>query len=317
MLHRWLLRGLRPERLPHLRRPEDVGVPVQAVSDIRMQAVDGASLFAWFIRPDAAPRQGAPSLIVLHGWGSNASELLPGAEALRQAGFALLLLDARCHGRSGEAEFTSMPRFAQDLGAALDWLKQQPGIDADHVVLVGHSVGAAAALLLASSRLDVRAVIGLSVFAHPADMMRRWMRAKRIPMWPLGHWVLSHVQEVIGFRFDDIAPLRTLLAVRSPVLLVHGLDDEVAPIDDLHRLQGAAQGRDVTTVVLPGVGHDLSEVLAQAVLPRVMAFLAGLKGPVDQAATQVNAGCGCRSGRRPLHQRSGSSGLSSSRRRHR
>lgn len=275
-LHRWLLRGLRPERLPHLLGPQDVGVPAHATEELRLRAADGASLFAWFIRPDTTPPQGAPALIGLHGWGSNASELLPGAEALRQAGFALLLLDARCHGRSDEADFTSMPRFAQDLGSGLDWLNRQPHIDPAHIVLVGHSVGAAAALLLSSSRSDVRAVIGLSVFAHPADMMRRWMRARHIPMWPLGHWVLSHVQEVIGARFDDIAPERTLLKVDAPVLLVHGQDDEVAPIDDLHRLQRTAQGRDVTTVVLPGVGHDLSEVLAQSVLPEVMAFLVGL-----------------------------------------
>lgn len=280
LLHRWLLRSLRPERLPHTRQPVDVGVPAHAVTTPALTAVDGAALFAWCIRPDAPAGERVPAVVALHGWGSNASELLPGAEALRQAGFALLLIDARCHGLSGEAEFTSMPRFAQDLECALDWLQHQPDIDADRIVLIGHSVGAAAALLLASRRPDVRGVISLSAFAHPADVMRRWMRARRIPMWPVGHWVLTHVQQVIGARFDDIAPQHTLPAVQAPVLLVHGDADEVAPVSDLHRLVEAGRGRDVSTLTLPGVGHDLSGVLAQDILPGVTRFLARLGQPV-------------------------------------
>lgn len=273
LLRPWLLRGLRPVRLPHVRQPVDVGVPLQAVKVLSLPSVDGSALFAWFIRPDAGQLGGSPALVVIHGWGSNASELLPGAEALRRAGYAILLLDARCHGLSGEAEFTSMPRFAQDLETGLDWLQQQPDIDPGRVTLVGHSVGAAAALLLASRRSDVCGVIGLSVFAHPTDVMRRWIQSRRIPMWPVGHWILDSVQEVIGARFNDIAPVHTLREVRTPVLLVHGQIDDVAPVEDLHRLLLSGQGRNVRALVLPGVGHDLSCELERSVLPVMIDFL--------------------------------------------
>lgn len=273
LLHRWLLRGLRPARLAHVRQPEDVGVPSQAVRVVRLPTVQGSWLFAWFIRPDASPHEGSPAVVVIHGWGSNASELLPGAQALRQAGHAILLLDARCHGLSDDVDFTSMPRFAEDLETGLDWLQQQPGIDPGKVSLVGHSVGAAAALLLASRRSDVAGVVGLSTFAHPADMMQRWMQARRIPSWPVGRWILSHVQEVIGARFNDIAPTQTLPLVKAPVLLVHGQGDEIAPIEDLHRLLMAAQGRSVRSLILSDVGHDLSLELERQVLPEVIDFL--------------------------------------------
>ncbi len=278
-LHRWLLRGLRPERLPHLRRPDDVGVPAWAVSEPTLQAADGAPLFAWFIRPDAAPPEGAPALVVMHGWGSTASELLPGAEALRQAGFALLLLDARCHGRSGDAEFTSMPRFAEDIESALAWLRQQAAVDASRLILLGHSVGAAAALLVASRQEDICAVVSLSAFAHPGDVMRRWLRAHHIPMWPLGQWILTHVQQVIGANFDDLAPERTVRGVRAPVLLVHGERDDVVPIDDMRRIRQAAS-RPVQALGIPLVGHDLSVALDDAIVPRVLRFLAEATKPV-------------------------------------
>ena len=84
--------------------------------------------------------------------------------------------------------------------------------------LLGHSVGAAAALLHASRHHDVRAVVSLSAFAHPREVMRRFMAEKRVPYPVLGWYVLRHVQRVIGVSFDDIAPLTTLARVRCPVL---------------------------------------------------------------------------------------------------
>ena len=55
-----------------------------------------------------------------------------------------------------------------------------------------------------------------------------------------------------------------------------GEDDEVAPVSDLQRLLVAGRGRDVTALTLPGVGHDLSVVLTEAVLPGLLGFLDSL-----------------------------------------
>ena len=59
--------------------------------------------------------------------------ILPGvgvaAQAMRllhERGFALLLVDARCHGQSDGDTFASLPRFAEDIDAALAWLAGQP-----------------------------------------------------------------------------------------------------------------------------------------------------------------------------------------------
>jgi pimeloyl-ACP methyl ester carboxylesterase len=96
-----------------------------------------------------------------------------GGAALHAAGFAVLLIDARCHGRSDDEAFTSMPRFAEDIAAGLAWLRLQPEIAGDRLALLGHSVGAAAALLHACRHHDVRAVVSLSAFAHPRGHMSR------------------------------------------------------------------------------------------------------------------------------------------------
>lgn len=54
--------------------------------------------------------------------------------------------DARCHGNSDDAPFTSTPRFAEDNDAGLRWLHTRDGIDGKRIALLGHSVGAAAAI---------------------------------------------------------------------------------------------------------------------------------------------------------------------------
>ena len=183
-------------------RERESGVPVGLPwREVKIPTARGKTLFGWFIPAGAR----APALAVLHGWGGNAEMMLPLAKPLHKAGYALLFFDARSHGRSDGDSFASLPRFAEDLENALDWLHVQPEVNERLVGVIGHSVGAGAALLSASRRQDVVAAVSVAAFAHPAGIMRRWLQFKRIPFWPLGAYILYYVQRVIGHRFDDIA----------------------------------------------------------------------------------------------------------------
>lgn len=281
--HALILRGLRAPRLAHQRTPADVGLTAQA---LRLPTAQGKTLFAWFVPvPSQTP---SPAVVVMHGWGANASLMLPALAPLHAAGFAVLLLDARCHGQSDGAPFTSLPRFAEDIEAGLDWLRQQALIDAGRLSVMGHSVGAGAALLCATRRADVRAVVSLSAFAHPREIMRSFLAEARIPYPVLGWYVMRHVQAVIGARFDDIAPLRSMTRLRCPVLLVHGTEDAVVPFADAQRLL-AAGPPGLTQCLRVSGGHDPSEALA-AHIPALMNFLqqAMCAHPHDARAIQAD-----------------------------
>ncbi|MDP2008134.1 MAG: alpha/beta fold hydrolase [Rubrivivax sp.] len=259
--HRAILHGLRAPRIGHAAWPDTTGLAHGTVRQAHIAGPRGRQLFAWLV--SAADAGGgappAPAVLVMHGWGSNAAEMWPVVQPLHAAGFAVLLIDARCHGLSDGEAYTSMPRFAEDIAAALGWLRTQPGIAGDRIALLGHSVGAAAALLHAARHGDVRAVLSLSAFAHPHEVMRRFMATWRLPYPVLGWYVLRHVQRVIGARFDDIAPLRTLARVRCPVLLVHGRGDRTVPFSDAQRLLACAP----QATLLPVDGdHDLRHSLA-------------------------------------------------------
>lgn len=262
LAHRAILHGLRAPRVHHTLCAADLRVPAGLVRDFVMPGPGGKSLMAWLVMPTGKALSAAtlpvPAVLLMHGWGGNAAMMAPVVQPLHAAGFAVLLIDARCHGHSDGEPFTSMPRFAQDIGAGLAWLRRQPGIAADRVALLGHSVGAAACLLHAAQHRDVRAVVSISSFAHPQEVMRRFMADRHVPYPVFGWYVLRHVQKVIGTRFEAIAPLHTIAQVRCPVLLVHGLHDTTVPFDDAVRLQTASP----QTQLLPLSGdHDLRECL--------------------------------------------------------
>jgi len=258
-------RGLTAPRLPETADPGPL--PWRAV---HLPAANGKRLFTWFI--PAAP--GAPALVVMHGWGGNAEMMLPLAAPLHAAGYSLLLVDARCHGRSDGDTFASLPRFAEDIEAALAWLREQPEVDSGALGVIGHSVGAGAALLVAARQPELRAVVSLAAFAHPAAMMRRWLATLRIPYWPLGAYILAYVQRVIGFRFDAIAPRNTIARVACPVLLVHGLEDETVPVEEAREIHAARAGDAVELLLIPGSHDDYGDIGLQ---------FAGLRDFLDRA----------------------------------
>ncbi|GAA4408343.1 alpha/beta hydrolase family protein [Quisquiliibacterium transsilvanicum] len=300
LLHRALLRGLRAPRLAHDPPIAQLAQLAQGtrhalrLETLRLRGARGQTLAAWLLTQDlrgpahasatsatSATRepsaQPLPAVLAMHGWGANASTLWPAVDPLLAAGFAVMLVDASCHGESGDEDFTSLPRFAEDIATALEALCAHPAVDRDRIALLGHSVGAGAALLHAARSTEnpaagpcpVRAVVSLSAFAHPAEMMQRWMAEHRIPRRVLGNAILGHVQQVIGERFERIAPVNTIAALACPVLLVHGRHDTTVPMADALRLRDAQPRAELLVV---DADHDLRAALAPQGA-RIVAFL--------------------------------------------
>ncbi len=232
---RWLRLALTPARMPHA--PLDATWQASGLQAVWLPTVRERQLHAWWWPQTQPQPQQAKLAVLMHGWGGNASNLLSTAQLLHAQGWHVLLPDARSHGLSDGDGYSSLPRFAEDMHAAIDWLKRHvptpistPTSATQTLALIGHSLGAAASILCASQRSDVQAVVSVSAFAHPEQVMRRWLAHYRLPFWPLGWGVNRYIEYVIGHRFNDIAPLSRLHQLRCPVLLVHGLSDTIVPM---------------------------------------------------------------------------------------
>lgn len=104
----------------------------------------------------------APAVVFAHGWGS--SKASPrnraAAEVLRTEGIAAFLFDFTGHGDSEgtEADSTESQHVA-DLREAIDTLAGVDDVDPHRVAVVGASSGAAAAVVVAAERPDLRALV--------------------------------------------------------------------------------------------------------------------------------------------------------------
>jgi pimeloyl-ACP methyl ester carboxylesterase len=264
---RVLARFFRVQRVGLELGPSSIGLDAE---DVTIAGPNRRTLKGWFVAcpGDGRPR---PAVLVIHGWNSAASVMLPIASLVHAAGAHALFLDARCHGRSDDDRFASMPRFAEDIEAGLRWLRGDARVEPACIVLLGHSVGAGASLLVASRDPRVAAVVSVASMAHPGTLMRARMHARGIPA-PLITVILREIERTIGAPFDTFAPTSTISRIRAPILLVHGGRDDVVPLTDATRLADASAGH-ARLLVAPEADHASLDAFLLAA-PEMTSFVA-------------------------------------------
>ena len=212
----------------------------------------------------------APVVVVIHGWGANASLMLPFAGPLHHAGFHTFFIDARGHGLSESDDYASMPRFAEDLEVAIDWVQSNPRVT--DVGVLGHSIGAGAAVLTASRRPDVDALVCASGCADVWEVMTQHGAFERMPT--PASWAMRRAMEAVAkTTFEEVAPERVISEVNAPTMIVHGDADEVVPLSGEQAYRLAEARGETELLVVPGGRHgDLSTF--EAHIGPILAFLA-------------------------------------------
>ena len=125
-----------------------------------------------------------------------------------------------------------------DAEAAFDHLAGRAEYAGRPIVIFGRSLGAAVAVRLATVR-GAEALVIHSPFTSVADMARTMYR-------------FLPVSVLVRARFDNLA---TVPSVRSPVLVLHGTDDEIVPIEMGRRVHGAVTAPS-HMVELEGATHN-------------------------------------------------------------
>jgi alpha-beta hydrolase superfamily lysophospholipase len=285
-----------PHRHPPIWTPDTVGLPYE---DLEVPTPDGLRLPGWFIPARNAGTAQAPGVVLVHGWESARDRTLPHAQVLHAAGFHVLTFDVRGHGANGpEALPMSVGEYATDARAAVAALRGRPEVTA--IGLLGHSMGAAGALVAAANDPGIAAVVAVSTPADPYRLTRQTFRLARLPIpgpiaWPLA-WLTTRVY--LKPRRHAVSSVNATRAIRTtgaPVLLAHGSDDGVVPATDLDRLAAARRGARpdarTDTLVVPGGRHSwLYEFPAyRAAIARFLAETLSGPVPADEAARRAAA----------------------------
>jgi pimeloyl-ACP methyl ester carboxylesterase len=237
-------------------------------------------LAGWYIPADAAGPSG-PTVVLVHGWGSNKSQMLDRAAPLRGT-YNLLLVDMRNHGQSAEAPTTQGVREAGDLVAMLDWLEAEKA--PERVAVLGVSMGGATALATAARDERIDALIVESTHATLAGAIQARLDGAGYPLSMPGSWAtLLGTLLRTGEDTTSIDPLATIDRMGDrPVLLVYGGQDASIGATDPADLRDAAADAAVPVElqVCADAGHAGSpEACAEDYASWVLGFLDRTIGP--------------------------------------
>jgi alpha-beta hydrolase superfamily lysophospholipase len=297
-----------PRRRPPVHDPSDLGLDFE---DVAIESDGGsAPLAAWWIPGRGGDR--GPAVVLVHGWESARDRTLPNAQVLHAAGFHVLTFDVRGHGANGGERLPlTAAEFGDDTRAAVREALARPDVSA--VAVLGHSLGAAGALLAAAAEPRIAAVVSVSAPAGPYRLTRHTFRLAKLPLpdpiaYPLA-WLTTRVfLRPRGHTVGAVSATRAARTYLGPLLLVHGTSDDVVPVANVMRLARAARrARRANRRDRTATGHDGAAVRPVRLLvirdgrhswlyedPRYRAevarFLAAaLGGPLEPAAAAAAA----------------------------
>jgi len=111
-----------------------------------------------------AAGDGPPAVLLVHGYSADRAGMSVLARRLANAGYGVLAIDVRGHGEN-PAPFRRDPEGAnlfEDLSAAADWVRASSWVDGTRLAVMGHSMGAGAALRFAERDVGVDAAVMIS-----------------------------------------------------------------------------------------------------------------------------------------------------------
>lgn len=183
--------------------PATIGLEYEKLT---INTTDEVHLDAWFI---LAPYPG-PTLLFFHGNAGNISHRLDSIGIFHRLGLNVCIIDYRGYGRSTGKP--TEPGVYRDAEAAWRYLTQDRGIDPNHIVLFGRSLGGAIAAWL-GAHTQPAAVIIESSFTSVPDLA-----SKLYPLAP--------VRLLTRLQFDT---LKVVQSIESPLLVIHSKEDEIIP----------------------------------------------------------------------------------------
>ena len=197
------------------------------------------------------------------------------ADTLSRVGIAVLRLDDRGLGASGGVFATSTTAdFADDIRAAVAYLRSRPDLDPDRIALIGHSEGGIIAPMVAATDPRLRAIVTFGGFGE--KMIEISMAQNR--------WILDHTPSLSAGQRDSLMvaaraslaperqtspmvkfwmsydPAPAARQVKAATLILQGETDRQVPVENAEKLAALIRSggnKDGDGSHLPGDGSSL------------------------------------------------------------
>lgn len=235
-----------PHRATDVGSPKDLNRPYQ---ELTLTTSDGLKIAGWYI-PGTRPQ----AVILVHGIHANRRAVLPEAKILAEAGYHLLTIDLRGHGLSEGQQNSYGYREALDVQAAVDYLDAMPEVD--KIGVLGTSLGGATVVRAAAIDERIAAVVIESSYSSlSAAIDDGFDQLAFFPKWPFAPLFVSLAERRLGVQAVQIDSARDLATFKPrPVLIIHGLNDQLFPPAHAERMFASAQ-EPKELWLIEGLGH--------------------------------------------------------------
>jgi hypothetical protein len=211
--------------------------------DFDVRAADGVLLRGWKVR---SVKPNGDWVLVFHGVADNRVGVVGQARLLLQAGYSVVMMDARAHGASDGLMATYGWLERNDSKAVVDALETME--HPRHLFALGESMGAGIALQSAAVEPRIEAVVAEAPFASMREASYDYAGLQRYPLLGMtllapGAWtMLYHGEIMAGFPASEVSPEKAVAARPFPVLLICDAEDTVRPCRHTKGIYAAARG---------------------------------------------------------------------------
>ncbi|MGE5666491.1 MAG: alpha/beta hydrolase family protein, partial [Betaproteobacteria bacterium] len=237
------------------------------IETIAWKSFDGRTITGLIQRPPARFTGKRPVLIEIHG----------GPEAQARQGFngrynyivnelGVAFIEPNVRGSTGYGKtFHQLDNgkrredSVKDIGALLDWIAQQPDLDASRVVVQGGSYGGYMANAVAVHYSDrIRGAIpdvGISNFVTFLERTESYRRDLRRVEYG------DERDPVMRAWMEAIAPVNNAHKIRVPMFIVHGRNDPRVPVQEAEQIAATLEknGVPVWLMIAENEGHGFAK----------------------------------------------------------
>jgi len=201
-----------------------------------------------------------PTVLLFHGWESNAFRWRKLIEVLRPLNYHIIALDAPAHGASS-GKVLHVPLYQKIAAGLMERFRPQ--------FAVGHSMGGM--MLLYHQHLGgTESLKGLVVLGAPADLNNIMKQYKSI--LKLNKKVFNGLDELFksdfNFRIDDFSVAEFSKSYTIPGLLVHDKKDLIVPYSSAEKI--ARNWKTAELITTEGHGHSLHQKEINEAIGRFM-----------------------------------------------
>jgi pimeloyl-ACP methyl ester carboxylesterase len=191
---------------------------------------------------------------------------------LAKSGYNVLVFERRGCGQSQAAKLSQRSILGRDFSGAINYIRSRNG-EGEHIILLGVSIGASAAIASARENDGIKAVICDSCFKSIPLMAERVISHTFRPfaIFRPGAVVMGR----LFFGLDKESAIDKVSYINCPIFFINGSEDKSVPPYDAYSLLNASDNPSDEIWIADGAKHSQSYMTyPEEYVDRIIKFLA-------------------------------------------